>query len=116
MTSARAILALLVAALALVATACGGGSDSVPTGSVAVVNGTEISKAELQEYMELSKKGYERTNQAFPKAGTPEYKNVQTRKERVQEALARLEQGGKVDAFQRGRAVLWFLRPQGAAQ
>jgi len=43
-------------------------------------------------------------------------KNVQTRKERVQEALARLEQGGKVDAFQRGRAVLWFLRPQGAAQ
>jgi parvulin-like peptidyl-prolyl isomerase len=79
MTSARLILGLLVASLALVATACGGGSDSVPTGSVAVVNGTDISKAELQEYMELSKKGYERTNQAFPKAGTPEYQSLQAR-------------------------------------
>lgn len=79
MTPVRLILALLAASLALVATACGGSSDSVPEGAVATVNGTEISKSELAEYMDLSKKGYERTNQAFPKAGTPEYQNVQAR-------------------------------------
>ena len=95
MTSARLILALLVASLALVATACGGGSDSVPTGSVAVVNGTEISKAELQEYMELSKKGYERTNQTFPKAGTPEYQSVQARNLAYLVELVQLQQAAE---------------------
>ncbi len=79
MTAARLSLVLLLASVALVATACGGGSDSVPTGAVAVVDGTEISKAELAEYMELSKKGFARTNQQFPKAGTPEYQDIQTR-------------------------------------
>ena len=95
MTSARLILGLLVASLALVATACGGGSDSVPTGSVAVVNGTEISKAELQEYMELSKKGYERTNQTFPKAGTPEYQSVQARNLAYLVELVQLQQAAE---------------------
>ena len=80
MTKARLLFGLLLASLALVATACGGGSDEVPTGAVAVVNGTEISKAQLSEYMELSKKGYERTKQTFPKAGTPEYQDIQARK------------------------------------
>jgi len=79
MTAARLSLGLLLASLALVATACGGGSDSVPTDAVAVVDGTEISKAQLAEYMELSKKGFARTNQQFPKAGTPEYQDIQTR-------------------------------------
>ena len=91
MTSARALFALLVAALALVATACGG-SDSVPAGAVAVVNGTEISKSQLDEYMDLSKKGYERTNQAFPKAGTPEYQNLQARNLAYLVELVQLQQ------------------------
>jgi foldase protein PrsA len=77
MTAPRLMLAVLLASLGLVATACGGGSDSVPADAVAVVDGTEISKAQLAEYMDLSKKGYERTNQAFPKAGTPEYQSIQ---------------------------------------
>jgi len=94
MTSARALFALLVAALALVATACGG-SDSVPAGAVAVVNGTEISKSQLDEYMELSKKGYERTNQAFPKAGTPEYQSVQARNLAYLVELAQLQQAAE---------------------
>jgi foldase protein PrsA len=79
MTNARLLFGLLLTSLALVATACGGGSDAVPTGAVAVVNGTEISKEQLSEYMELSKKGYARTKQAFPKAGTPEYQDIQAR-------------------------------------
>jgi foldase protein PrsA len=79
MTSPRLILGVLVASLALVAAACGGGSESVPEGAVAIVAGTEITKEHLDEYMELSKKGYERTGQEFPKAGTPEYQNLQAR-------------------------------------
>jgi foldase protein PrsA len=95
MTSTRALFALLVAAFALAATACGGGSDSVPAGAVAVVNGTEISKSQLDEYMELSKKGYERTNQAFPKAGTPEYQSVQARNLAYLVELVQLEQAAE---------------------
>ena len=79
MTTSRLFFGMLLASLALVAAACGGGSDAVPTGAVAVVNGTEISKAQLSEYMELSKKGYARTKQTFPKAGTPEYQDIQAR-------------------------------------
>jgi foldase protein PrsA len=92
MTKTRLLFGLLVASLALVATACGGGSDGVPTGAVAVVNGTEISKEQLAEYMELSKKGYARTKQAFPKAGTPEYQDVQSRNLSYLVELVQLQQ------------------------
>jgi len=79
MTAARIFFGLLLASLALAAAACGGGSDSVPSDAVAVVNGTEISKAQLAEQMEISKQGYARNKQPFPKAGTPEYQDVQSR-------------------------------------
>ena len=79
MTAARIFFGLLLASLALAATACGGGSDSVPSDAVAVVDGTEISKAQLAEQMEISRKGYARNKQPFPKAGTPEYQDVQSR-------------------------------------
>jgi len=95
MTPARLILGILVASLALVATACGGGSDSVPAGAVASVNGTEISKDQLAEYMDLSKNGYERTNQTFPKAGTPEYQNVQARNLAYLVELVQLQQAAE---------------------
>ena len=74
----RIPLVLLLATVALAAAACGGGSDSVPTGAVAVVNGTEIQKAELDELIAQAKKGYESQKQEFPKAGTPEYQSIQT--------------------------------------
>jgi parvulin-like peptidyl-prolyl isomerase len=79
MPAARLTLALLLATVAIAATACGGGSDSVPSDAVAVVGGTEISRADLEELMTLSKNGYKQSNQAFPKAGTPEYQSIQTR-------------------------------------
>lgn len=66
----------LLAALAFVAAACGGSGD-VPAGTVAVVNGTEVSRAELDEFVERAKKNYEGQDQEFPKVGTPEYQNVQ---------------------------------------
>jgi parvulin-like peptidyl-prolyl isomerase len=74
----RTSLALLLATVALAAAACGGGSDSVPSDAVAVVNGTEISKAELDELIAQAKKGYEAQKQEFPKAGTPEYQSILT--------------------------------------
>lgn len=78
MTFARTALGILLATLALVAAACGGGSDSVPAGAIAVVDGTEIPKEELDELIEQAKKGYAAQKQEFPKAGTPEYQNIQT--------------------------------------
>ncbi len=68
-------LAVLGAALTLVLAACGGASG-VPTGAVAVVAGTEISQAELDELIETARKA---SDQDFPKVGTPEYQNVQAR-------------------------------------
>jgi foldase protein PrsA len=64
-------------ALVVFAPACGGGGD-VPEGAVAVVEGTEISRDELDEVFARAKKAYEAQKQEFPKVGTPEYQNVQT--------------------------------------
>jgi foldase protein PrsA len=77
MTAVRLSLGLLLATVALAASACGGGSDSVYSGAVANVDGTEISKAELDKLIEQAKRGYKSQNQDFPKAGTPEYQSVQ---------------------------------------
>lgn len=74
----RTTLALVLALAALTAAACGGGSDSVPTGAVAVVNGTEIPKSELDGLIAQAKRSYESQKQQFPKAGTPEYQSIQT--------------------------------------
>ncbi len=73
-------LALVLAGLVLVvaAPACGGGSGDVPDDAVAVVDGTEISRAELDELVARAKKAYDAQKQEFPKVGTPEYQNVQT--------------------------------------
>jgi len=73
----RISLAILGSALVLVLGACGGGSDGVPADAVAVVDGTEISRAELDELVDRAKKTYEAQDQQFPTNGTPEYKNVQ---------------------------------------
>lgn len=77
MKLSRITLAALGATVAVVASACGGGGD-VPTGAVAVVDGTEISRTELDSLVERAKKAYEAQKQEFPKVGTPEYQNVQT--------------------------------------
>jgi peptidyl-prolyl cis-trans isomerase C len=78
MTLARVTFGILLAALSLAAAACGGGSDAVPASAIAVVNGTEIPKEELDDLIAQAKRGYEAQEQEFPKAGTPEYQNIQT--------------------------------------
>jgi foldase protein PrsA len=64
-------------ALALVVAGCGGGGGSVPEGVVAVVDGNEITREELDEWVGRAKRGYEAQQQEFPRVGTPEYQNVQ---------------------------------------
>jgi foldase protein PrsA len=66
----------LLAVLALAVSACGGDSD-VPAGAVAVVDGTEISREDLDELVERSRKSAKAQQQEFPKVGTPEYQNIQ---------------------------------------
>lgn len=78
MTAARLAFGLLLATLAVAVSACGGGSDDVPSGAIAVVDGTDISKTDLDELLAQAKKGYENQSQEFPKAGTPEYQSIQT--------------------------------------
>lgn len=70
------IAALFAVAALLVTTACGGDSG-VPEGAVAVVNGTEIPKSELDRLMARTKKGFVAQKQEFPQAGTPEFQNLQ---------------------------------------
>jgi foldase protein PrsA len=72
---AAAALAVLVV---LVATACGSSETSVPDNSVAVVDGTTVTKAELQSLLDRAKKTYKAQKRAFPKAGTSEYQSLQT--------------------------------------
>jgi len=74
----RISLAVLGSAVVLVTTGCGGGGQTVPADAVAVVDGSEISRADLDELIARAKKTYESQDQAFPKAGTPEYQSVQT--------------------------------------
>lgn len=63
----------------LVAAGCGGGgSESVPEGAVASVDGTPVTEEELDELLERAKKSYESQQQDFPKAGTAEYQSLQT--------------------------------------
>jgi peptidyl-prolyl cis-trans isomerase C len=72
-------LAVLGAALALGATACGGGDgSSVPSGVVAVVDGSDIPRTELDKLIEQAKTATEAGKGDFPKVGTPEYQNIQT--------------------------------------
>jgi foldase protein PrsA len=73
----RITLAFLVTALALFAAACGG-SEDVPNGAVATVDGAVIPKSELDQLMTVARESYKTRDQEFPKAGTPEYQSIQT--------------------------------------
>ena len=74
----RIAVTLLVASVLLVAAGCGGSDESVPSDAVAVVDGTEISKAELDALIGRAKKSYVAQKREFPTAGTPEYQSLQT--------------------------------------
>ena len=78
MKPTRVILSILVAFAVLVAAACGSNDQSVPSDAVAVVDGTPVTKATLEELLVRAKKSYTANKRAFPKAGTAEYQALQT--------------------------------------
>jgi len=71
------LAAAALAAVTLVAAGCGG-SDEVPADAVAVVDGTTISRATLDDLLARAKKSYTAQKRSFPKAGTSEYQSLQT--------------------------------------
>jgi parvulin-like peptidyl-prolyl isomerase len=70
------LAAAALAALTLVAAGCGD-TDEVPADAVAVVDGTAITKASLEELMDRAEKSYTAQQREFPKAGTQEHKSLQ---------------------------------------
>jgi foldase protein PrsA len=73
-------IVLLSVAIALLATACGGGSKTgggnLPTGVVAAVKGEQVTKAQLERVLDRARRGYKAQKRAFPKAGTTEYQQL----------------------------------------
>jgi foldase protein PrsA len=79
MKPTRVILTAFVALIVLVAAACGGNkAPSVPSDAVAVVDGTPITKAEMNALLARAKTSYATNKRAFPKAGTAEYQSLET--------------------------------------
>ena len=70
------LAAAALAAVTLVAAGCGD-TDEVPADAVAVVDGTTITKASLDELIARAKKSYTAQQRDFPKAGTAEYQSLQ---------------------------------------
>jgi len=78
MKPTRIAVAALVALVVLVATACGGSDQSVPSDAVAVVDGVPVTKTDLEGLLGRAKATYKTQKRAFPKAGTPDYQSLQT--------------------------------------
>ena len=71
------LAAAALAVLTVVAAGCGD-TDEVPSDAVAVVDGTPITKATLDDLLTRTKKTYATQKRQFPKAGTSEYQSLQT--------------------------------------
>ena len=71
------LAAAALAVLTVIAAGCGD-TDEVPPDAVAVVDGTPIQKATLDELLTRTKKTYAAQKRQFPKAGTSEYQSLQT--------------------------------------
>ncbi|MEI7759790.1 MAG: peptidylprolyl isomerase [Thermoleophilia bacterium] len=97
MKSTRLIVSVLVAFVVVVSAACGGNDQSVPANAVAVVDGTPITKAELDQLLVRAKKTYTSQKRAFPKAGTAEYQSLQT--QAVAYLVQRAQYGVQADSL-----------------
>lgn len=71
------LAAAALAVLTVIAAGCGD-TDELPPDAVAVVDGTAITKASLDELLARTKKTYAAQKRQFPKAGTAEYQALQT--------------------------------------
>lgn len=88
----------LALGLAVFAVGCGsddGGSDAVPTNSVAVVGDQSIPKSEFDDLITYAKRSYDAQKRPFPKVGTPEY--VQLRDQAMRFLVQRTQFEVKAD-------------------
>jgi parvulin-like peptidyl-prolyl isomerase len=88
----------LALGLAVFAVGCGsddGGSDAVPTNSVAVVGDQSIPKSEFDDLITYAKRSYDAQKRPFPKVGTPEY--VQLRDQAMNFLIQRTQFEVKAD-------------------
>ena len=81
--------------LVLVVAACGGGSKSVPSNSVAVVGDQEITKSEFNFLIDGARNQAKAAKATFPKPGTTEYKTLQDKAMAYLVQEKELEQKGK---------------------
>ena len=80
----RLLALFTLAALPLALSACGGGGNKVPTGSVATVKGKPISKAEFDHWLTVVAKSQQQQTPGakknkpvkLPKPGSPQYKQL----------------------------------------
>jgi parvulin-like peptidyl-prolyl isomerase len=72
-------IAFAVVFAALLLAGCGGGNDSkdVPSDAVAVVGDQEITKEQFDALIAQARASAKQQKRTFPKAGTPEFKNLQ---------------------------------------
>ena len=70
------LAAAALAAVTAIAAGCGD-TDEIPADAVAVVDGTTIPKAQLDELVARVKTSYTSQQRAFPKAGTAEFQSLQ---------------------------------------
>jgi foldase protein PrsA len=92
----RLFIVLLLALLAGVLAACGGGgSKSVPSDAVALVNGDSIPKAQFNSLMDATAKVAKVNKQTPPKVGSAAYKSTQDRVIAFLVQLDELTQRGK---------------------
>jgi foldase protein PrsA len=91
----RLFIVLCLALLAGVLAACGGSSESVPSDSVAVVNGDSITKAQFNSLMAATAKVAKVNKQTAPKVGSAEYKSTEDRVLSFLVQLDELTQKGK---------------------
>ena len=79
MRNLRSVTALAASLVAVVAFAAGcGGSDDIPPDAVAVVDGTPITKTELDALIGRARTSYKAQKREFPKAGTAEFQSLQS--------------------------------------
>ena len=94
----RALRIVLPLALltALLAAGCGGGSSGkVPADAVAVVGDHTITKADYDAVISRAKRASKQQHRAFPKAGTPQFQQIQQQAINFLVQTEELEQKGK---------------------
>lgn len=77
MTKRLFVFIPLVLVVAALAAGCGGSSLSVPSNAVAVVGKDSITKTDFNFWLGTAQKAYKARKQAFPAAGTTQYKSIQ---------------------------------------